>query len=95
MNRNQYFSYIGPYAVPGLSVKSIILNTPEGCLSANTIREKLIQEGHQLLPEALYPNMIKISYLEKSETSENDQKNMIYIVPGSYGVLFHKLKNDY
>ena len=56
------------------NIKTIILNTPEGCLSANKIREKLIQEGHQLLPEALYPNEIRISYLEME--IENNQKNM-------------------
>jgi len=44
-----------------------VLDTPEGCLSANTIRKKIIQEGHQLLPSALYPNKIVISYLEKDK----------------------------
>jgi hypothetical protein len=84
MNSNQYFSY----TVPKLSVKTIVLDTPEGCLSANTIRKKLIQEGHQLLPESMHPNMVKISYLENSENSENDQKNMIFAESGSYGILF-------
>jgi hypothetical protein len=82
MDSNQYFSYI----VPKLLVKSIVFaNTPEGCLSANTIRKKLIQEGHQVIPELMYPNMVKVSYLEKSKNSEifeNDQKNMIFAEPG-------------
>jgi len=42
-----------------------ILNTPEGCLSANKIREKLIREGHQLLSKSYYPNEIRISYLKR------------------------------
>ena len=65
---NNYFSILSTG-----NIKTIILNTPEECLSANKIREKLIQEGHQLLPEALYPNEIRISYLE----IENNQKNII------------------
>jgi hypothetical protein len=66
------------------NTKTIILNTPEGCLSANKIREKLIQEGHQLLPEALYPNQIRISYLE----IENNQKNIIKTKSGSPAINF-------
>jgi hypothetical protein len=66
MSNNTYFSNI----IPNLStqnIKTIVLDTPEGCLSANTIRKKIIQEGHQLLPSALYPNKIVISYLEKDK----------------------------
>jgi hypothetical protein len=61
MSGNSYFSNI----IPTGNIKTIILNTPEGCLSVNKIREKLIKEGHHLLPEAIYPNEIRISYLEK------------------------------
>lgn len=65
-------------------IKTIILNTPEQCLSANKIREKLIQEGYRLLPEALYPNEIHISYFEK----ENNQKNTIKTKSGSLAINF-------
>jgi len=83
MSGNPYFLNI----IPNLStenIKTIILNTPEECLSANKICEKLIQEGHQLLPEALYPNEIHISYLEK----ENNQKNIIKTKSGSLAINF-------
>ena len=54
-----------------VSIKTIALNTPEECLSANTIRKKLIGKGYQLLPESLYSNKIEISYLELSECIGN------------------------
>lgn len=66
MSNNTYFSNI----IPNLStqnIKTIVLDTPEECLYANTIRKKIIQEGNQLLPSALYPNKIVISYLEKDK----------------------------
>ena len=66
------------------NIKTIILNTPEGCLFAEKIREKLMQEGYQLLSEALYPNEIHISYLEK----ENNQKNIIKTKSGSLAINF-------
>jgi len=83
MSGNSYFSNTIPNLFTG-NIKTIILNTPEGCLSANKIREKLIQEGHQLLPESLYPNEIRISYLEK----ESNQKNIIKTKSGSLAINF-------
>jgi len=74
-----------------VSIKTIALNTPEECLSANTIRKKLIGEGHQLLSEKLYPNKIEISYLEWSECIGNHkhcQKNIIITESGSYAINF-------
>lgn len=77
------FSYITLNLSLG-KIKTIILNTPEECLLANKIREKLIHEGYQLLPEALYPNEIHISYFEK----ENNQKNIIKTKYGSLAINF-------
>ena len=83
MSYNSYFSNTTPNIFTG-NIKTIILNTPEECLSANRIREKLIQEGYQLLPDALYPNEIHISYFEK----ENNQKNIIKTKSGSLAINF-------
>lgn len=47
------------------TIKTIILRSPEECLRANTIIEQLIKDGNRILPSALYPNEIRISYISK------------------------------
>lgn len=58
------------------SVKTIILETPEECLRQNSIIKELINQGHQILPTALFPNQIHIRYIEYSPY--NEQNHEIY-----------------
>jgi hypothetical protein len=74
------------------NIKTIVLNTPEQCLSANTIRKKLVEDGHQLLPEALFPNEIHISYLEKKDKN-NTINNTINIIETKSGSNWYMLNN--
>ncbi len=69
-------------------VKTIVLNTPEGCLRANSIRKRLVDEGNQLLPEALYPNEIRISYMEKVNKDSKNYVNLITTKNGCSSLFF-------
>jgi len=48
----------------GLITKTIILRSPEDCLNYENIVKKLLSDGCQILPSAIYPNEIRISYIE-------------------------------
>jgi len=67
-----YFNLITPST--NNSVKTIILQGVD-CLRANTIKEEIIKNGYQLLPESLYPNEIRIQYivnnLNTNDTNDN------------------------
>jgi hypothetical protein len=69
-------------------IKTIVLNTPEECLQANSIRKRLVDEGNQLLPEAFYPNKIRISYMEKVNKDSKNNVNLITTKNGSYSFSF-------
>ena len=62
-------------------------------MNANKIRERLIKEGKQLLPEALYPNEIHITYYEEyvnntdNKTDENDL-NIVTTKPGNMSLVY-------
>lgn len=74
-----YFNLITPST--NCSVKTIILQGKD-CLRANTIREEIIKNGYQLLPESLYPNEIKIQYIVNN-VNTNDNTNDINIISTS------------
>ena len=46
------------------NIKTIILKSPEECLNYQKILDDLIKKGYQILPSALYPNEIRISYID-------------------------------
>ena len=73
------------------NIKTIILKTPEECLKQNTIINNLIKEGKQIVPTALYPNEIRISYIENIENIEDNKISDIKNVPTSYNIISHNL----
>jgi hypothetical protein len=52
-------------------IRTITLTTPTECLNYKNIIEKLIKEGHQILPYVPYPNGIQISYIVKNGEENN------------------------
>jgi hypothetical protein len=67
-------------------IKTIILKTPEQCLTANSIIKKLTDEGNQILPSVLFPNEIHISYIPKDVVS--NQKTNYNIITTDSGKPF-------
>lgn len=54
-------------------LKTIILNlkTPDECMRQKSIVEELIKQGNiQILPSALFPNEIHITYIHNSNISD-------------------------
>jgi len=70
-----YFNLITPST--NNSVKTIILQGVD-CLRANTIKEEIIKNGYQLLPESLYPNEIRIQYIVNTNDNTNDTNIIQY-----------------
>jgi hypothetical protein len=66
-------------------MKNIILDTPEQCLSANSIRKK----RKHLVPESVYSNQIHIKYLENNKNNKNNQLNVVQTKTGTYSLCFN------
>lgn len=63
-------------------IKTIILRTPEECLTLNSIIKKLTDEGNQILPSSIFPNEIHISYIPKDVSNQKTNFNIITIYSG-------------
>ena len=78
----------------GTQIKSIVLKTPEECFQANKIINQLVESGCQILPQALYPNEIRITYIESEKSTEfigstaNTNYNMICVKSGNSGLAY-------
>ena len=72
-------TFYGDVIISHETVRTIHLTTPEECLNANKIIDQLVSEGHQIIPSALYPGEIRISYISKNDINidHNLDRNLI------------------
>ena len=85
-NKMTFLDLITP--INNCNIKTIILKDID-CLRANTIRDEIIKNGYQLMTSSLYPNEIRIHYIDNinnyniAKNSENNY-NIIQVKKGRY-----------
>jgi len=80
-------SYFNNYLQTG-PVKTIVLRTPEECLRAGQITKELIEDGNCILPSALYPNEVHISYVPNRHDDNVLGHNVFRVGEGNAGMRF-------